>query len=112
MTVTVTVSLELKPDKAEIFWSELLPEMQAGTKAFQGALSVRALGKLDAPSEALLVGEWESAAAFETYFAWRNSTEIFQRLGTFLREPPTTGLWDVSRGDQWVLHRDRKGDQP
>lgn len=95
--VTVTVAIELKPEHADSFFDDWLPELQKQTVAFQGVRSVRAVRQASQPTKVLFIDIFESAESAQNYFQWRESNGDLKKLAEILASPPVIDFWPISR---------------
>jgi len=96
--VTVTVSLNLKPDEADNFCNVMLPELQKQTRAFDGVKSARAVRQSENPTRLLFIDVFASRKDADAYFEWRRSTGDLDLLATLVSEPPVIEVWTVMAG--------------
>ncbi len=95
--ITVTVAVNLKPEFADSFFDEWLPELQKETALFEGVRSVRALRQLAEPTKVMFVDIFDSLESAQKYFAWRESSGALKQLGELLVGPPQVEFWPISR---------------
>jgi len=98
--VTVTVSINLKPDIADNFCDVMLPGLQKQTRAFEGVMSARAVRKSEQPTKVLLIDVFASQQQADAYFAWRSSTGDLDLLASLVIEPPAIDFWPRLAGSQ------------
>ncbi len=96
--VTVTVSLNLKAEKADHFCNIMLPELQKQTRAFKGVKSARAVRQADRPTRLLFIDIFASQRDADAYFEWRRSTGDLDLLATLVSEPPLIEVWPLMVG--------------
>ncbi len=96
--VTVTVSLNLKPEEADNFCNIMLPALQKQTRAFKGVKSARAVRQADRPTRLLFIDVFASRKDADAYFEWRRSTGDLDLLATLVSEPPLVETWSVMAG--------------
>jgi len=91
--VTVTVSLDFKPELADSFFNETLPELQKQTIAFEGVREVRAVRQAADPAKILFIDIFETQQAADKYFSWRGDRGDLKWLATLLAAPPKIEIW-------------------
>jgi len=95
--ITVTVAIDLKPEHADSFFDEWLPQLQKQTIAFQGVRSARAVRQELHPTKVLFIDVFESAEAAQDYFQWREKSGDLTKLAEILASPPQIDFWPISR---------------
>lgn len=65
--VTFTVELHLKPEQADGFCRDMLPQLLKQTSAFEGVQSARAVRQQHDTNRVLFIDVFDSVAASETY---------------------------------------------
>ncbi len=95
--ITVTVAIDLKPEHADSFFDDWLPELQKQTIAFQGVRSVRAVRQESHSTKVLFIDIFESAEAAQNYFQWRETSGDLNKLAQILASPPQIDFWPISR---------------
>lgn len=94
--VTFTVELQLKPEEAEAFCEELLPQLLKQTSVFDGVISARAVRMDDGSNRVLFIDEFASIEANQRYIAWREERGDLVMLRGLLTQPPIMNLWPVN----------------
>jgi quinol monooxygenase YgiN len=92
--VLVTFEVEFKPGVGEGFAASI-PEDLKATRGFAGCRSVTPYRNRNAPDRFLFVEHWDSEAAYQAYFRWRQETGAFDQLADVVATPPASNLWDV-----------------
>lgn len=95
--ITVTVTIDLKPEQADGFFNELLPQLQKQTIAFAGVRSAQALRQVAEPTKVMFIDEFESTEAADAYFAWRAENGDLEKLNELLAAPPRIEVWPLKR---------------
>lgn len=94
--VTVTVEINLKPEKADDFCATMLPALQEQTRAFAGVRSARAVRQAAEPTRVLFIDVFETVEASDAYFKWRAETGDLDMLGELVSEPPRISVWPTA----------------
>ena len=91
-TVTVTVSLSVKPDQIKTLHGRV-PGMLQEALARPGVRASRALHNPAEPTKLLFIDEFDSVEASDAYFKWRAERGDLDKLGALLTEPPHVAVW-------------------
>ena len=98
--ITMTWLLELKPDVADLFWSDVAGGI-SGTRSFPGCRRADMYRNHADPNKILLHSEWESLQHYEKYSAWRaESGRLIAGLPSsgvpsLLARPSVRQFWNV-----------------
>ena len=94
MAITALLDLHLKAD-AVTSAPSMLRDILAGTRAFDGCLSVEVLVDNDDPAHLILVERWASVERDAAYREWRAGAGATQ-LGTILASPPLVSKFQTA----------------
>lgn len=92
-TFDLTVSLELKADLAETFWTDIVPAMLSTVSDNPLLLSVRVLQDRSDRCRALFIDRFKDEESAERYFAERAASGAQDALAKFLAKPPRIEKW-------------------
>jgi quinol monooxygenase YgiN len=90
--VTITLTLELKPEAMEPFCTSL-PEMLKDTKRFAGFCSIRVMKNKTNPYQVIFIEEWNCEEDYSKYITWRTETGSMNQLASVLTSPPKLEIW-------------------
>jgi quinol monooxygenase YgiN len=93
MTVTVLVTMTLKPEHAATFASRM-PSVLAETRGFDGCLEIQAYRCKDAPNRLFILEQWRTQERYEAYVSWRRSLGVMDKLGSVMLEPMRSEILD------------------
>ncbi|HLY55456.1 MAG TPA: antibiotic biosynthesis monooxygenase [Stellaceae bacterium] len=91
-SATITLSITHLPGKGgavDDFFISILPD----TRKYPGCHFVHAYRHATDENRVILIEEWDSIAAYEGYFAWRQSSGTLAPLGPLLAGPPQIDFW-------------------
>ena len=94
MTLTVLLDIHLKADSLPSAPS-MLRDILAGTRAFDGCLSVEVLVDNEDPAHLILVERWASVERDAAYREWRAGAGATQ-LGSILASPPLVSQFQTA----------------
>ena len=94
MALTVLLDLRLKPD-AVLGAPAMLRDILAGTRAFDGCLSVDVLLDCEDPAHMILLERWASAEADAAYREWRAGAGATE-LGSLLASAPQISMFETA----------------
>ena len=94
MAITALLDLHLKAD-AVTSAPSMLRDILAGTRAFDGCLSVEVLVDNEDPAHLILVERWASVERDAAYREWRAGAGATQ-LGTILASPPLVSKFQTA----------------
>jgi quinol monooxygenase YgiN len=95
-SVTFTVELDLKPEQADAFCRDMLPQLLKQTSAFEGVQSVQAVRQQGDPNRVLFIDTFDSVEASQKYIAWRESRGDLAMLSGLLTKPAVMNVWPIN----------------
>ena len=95
MTVVAQLDLQLQPESLDKAY-QVLREVLADTRNFDGNLGVDVLIDRDDPAHVIAHERWASIEHDSAYRAWRATEAGASTLGTVLAGPPTLTFFTVS----------------
>ncbi|MDH4145443.1 MAG: antibiotic biosynthesis monooxygenase [Acidimicrobiia bacterium] len=87
MSIAVIAEFPVHPERSEEFLT-LLGSILADTRGFDGCEVLETFVDQADPGRVVLWERWPSRDHHRRYLAWRNSTDLGERLAPFLRERP------------------------
>lgn len=95
MTVVAQLDLQLQPESLDKAY-QILREVLADTRNFDGNLGVDVLIDQDDPAHVIAHERWASIEHDAAYRAWRATEAGSSALGTVLAGPPTLTFFTLS----------------
>ena len=98
--ITMTWVLHLKPEVADLFWSDVAGGV-SDTRSFSGCRRAVMYRNQADPNQIMLTSDWDSYRDYEKYSAWRaESGRILagvpvSELPSLLASPSVRQFWDV-----------------
>ncbi|MCX4095568.1 putative quinol monooxygenase [Nocardia sp. alder85J] len=83
MAVQVAIDMTVKAGRYEELHRWILEHL-AGTRGFEGNISVEVTRNQDEPNRILFVEKWVARENFENYLAWREETGVIAELAEML----------------------------
>jgi len=93
MSITVTLTFSIKPERADEFKS-LLQSLLPDTRAYDGCLRVDVYQDQDSPGLIILVEDWSTKQHQQKYQTWRDESGIADVVGPFLAGEPSFSYLD------------------
>lgn len=93
MSITVTLTFSIKPERADEFKS-LLQSLLPDTRAYDGCLRVDVYQDQDSPGSIILVEDWSTKQHQQKYQTWRDESGIADVVGPFLAGEPSFSYLD------------------
>ncbi|MEZ5689746.1 MAG: antibiotic biosynthesis monooxygenase family protein [Caenibius sp.] len=93
MAVLITIALDLKPEGAEDFM-KYFEGLLEDTSKRDGFISIRIDRNMQDPNRIILIEEWNEAADYEAYVAWRTERGDMETIAAGLIAPPTPEFWN------------------
>ncbi len=87
MTCQVILEIKVKPesvDATRAWFRSVLPD----TRAYDGFVTLHIAQNVDAPTELMIVEQWDTRAAYEKYLAWRGERGDMVALAGMLDGEP------------------------
>jgi len=98
--ITMTWVLNLKPDVADLFWSDVAGGV-SGTRSFPGCRRAVMYRNQADPNQIMLTSEWDSYQDYEKYSAWRAGSGRLlagvasSELPSLLTSPSVRQFWNI-----------------
>ena len=93
MSITVTLTFSIRPDRVDEFRS-LLENLLPDTRAYDGCLNVDVYQDQDSPGTITLLEDWSSKQHQQKYQTWRDESGIADVLEPFLAGKPSFSYID------------------
>jgi quinol monooxygenase YgiN len=94
LSVTVTIQVQVKPDKLDEFL-DFLRKNLPDTRAFPGCESIILHQNQDDPTTFIYVQRWAARTDQEAYVAWRTEQGVFDAFVDMLASEPMFGYYDA-----------------
>jgi quinol monooxygenase YgiN len=90
--VTVTLGLTLKTEAVDAFCADMAEAIK-DTAKFPGFRAIRILRHKDDPAKVMLIEDWDSEDAYDSYIAWRTQRGDIDSLSEVMATPPMLDIW-------------------